>query len=298
MGKNIYIVSIAVVFSSIICQQFCEIFSASGGQALKIVLAAVVGIACGLTLALRNSKLRKPRVPEKPPIVREMSEFLAKVTTTQFHKPYEHTTVVSSTIDKEIQEIFDLFIRDFCLAWFRDLGKDEHAFKETLNKEMWEITKSLATKIRQVDIVKFLSSDIVNLLCNHFQELRLSDHRRFPENATPFILHSCLSSPHGELEYLRAASEAILYALLSSQNSNSSPLRYLLREILAYTVFQPMFEVICDPDSINQTLLSYLESKEKLSESHKKDYAYAETYEEFIRLINTSQDIEVVKQLR
>ena len=97
---------------------------------------------------------------------------------------------------------------------------------------------------------------------------------------------------------MRTATEAILYALLSPANANSAPLRYLLKEILAYTVFQPLFEMICDPDYINQTLLLYLESKEKLSESHKKDYAYAETYEEFIRLINTSQDIEAVKQLR
>lgn len=297
MGINIYIGSVTVLLSAIYLL-FYGLFGSSAIPAIRILLAAVGGIACGLTLVLRNSKLRKPRVPEKPRNVREMSEFLEKLTLTQFHDPYKHTTVVSSTIDKEIQEIFDLFIRDFCLSWFQDLGKDEHAFKDILTKEMWDTTKNLVIKIRQVDVVKFLSSDIVNLLCSHFQELRLSDHRRFPESAKPFTLHSCLSSPEAELEYLRTASEAILFALFSPRNSNSSPLRYLLREILAYTVFQPLFELICDPDYINQTLLLYLESREKLSESHKKDYAYAETYEEFIRLINTSQDIEAVKQLR
>lgn len=299
MGTHIYIISATVVLSSIIYLQFYGLFAPSlATQTVRIVLAAFGGIAFGFTLVLRNSKLRKPRVPERPENMRKMAEFLAKVAETQFHKPYEHTAVVSSTIDKEIQEIFDLFIRDFCLSWFRDLGKDEHAFKETLAKEMWDITQSLVTKIRQVDIVKFLSSDVVQLLCDHFQELRLSNQRRFPETAKPFLLHSCLSSPHEELDYLRTVSEAILYSLLSTKNSNSSPLRYLLREILAYTVFQPMFEMICDPDYINQTMLAYLESKERLSESHKKDYAYAETYEEFIRLINMSQDIEAVKQLR
>lgn len=295
MGIHIYITSVTVLLLSVIYLQFYGIFGAS---ALRLVLASVGGIACGLTLVLRNSKLRKPLLPEKPRKVQEMSEFLEKVTLTQFHKPYNHTTIATSTIDKEIQEIFDFFVRDFCLSWFQDLGKEEQAFKETLTKEMWDITKTLVTKIQQVDVVKFLSSDLVNLLCNHFQELRLSDHRRFPGTAKPFILHSCLSSSHAELEYLRTTSETILYALLSSKNSNSSPLRYLLREILAYTVFQPMFEMICDPDYINQTLLLYLETREKLSESHKKDYAYAETYEEFIRLINTGQDIEAVKQLR
>jgi sorting nexin-25 len=298
MGINLYVISVTVVALAAIYLQFYGIFGSSAIPAIRIFVACIGGIVCGFVLVLRNSKYRKPIVLEKPKNVQEMSDFMDKVTQIHFHVPYKHSTIVTNTIDKEIQEVFDLFIRDFCLSWFQNLGKDEHAFKEILTKELWDITYSFVSKLQQVDMVKFLSNDLVNLLCSHFQELRLSDQRRFPGTAKPFVLHPCLSSDTAELEYLRTASEAMLYALLSKRNSDSAPLRLLLREILAYTVFQPMFERICDPDYINQTLLWYLESKEKLSESHKKDYAYAETYEEFIRLINTSQDIEHVKGLR
>jgi sorting nexin-25 len=298
MGVNIYIICVPVVALAAIYLQFCGIFGSSAIPAIRIFFAGIGGIICGFILVLKNSKYRKATVPKKPKSVQEISDLMDEVTQKDFHVSYKHSTIVTNTIDKEIQEIFDLFIRDFCLSWFQNLGKDEHAFKEILTKELWDITHSCISKLQQVDVVKFLSNDLVNLLCNHFQELRLSDQRRFPGTAKPFVLHPCLSSNNAELEYLRTASEAMLYALLSKENSDSAPLRVLLREILTYTVFQPMFERICDPDYINQTLLWYLESKEKLSESHKKDYAYAETYEEFIRLINTSQDIEHVKGLR
>lgn len=298
MGINIYIISVSVIGLAIMYLQFSGIFGSCAIPAIRIFLACIGGIICGFVLVLRNSKYRKATVPEKPKNVQDMSDFMDKVTWTHFHVPYKHSTIVTNSIDKEIQEVFDLFIRDFCLFWFQNLGKDEHAFKETLTKELWDITDSFVSKLQHVDMVKFLSNDLVNLLCSHFQELRLSDQRRFPGTAKPFVLHPCLSNDTAELEYLRSASEAMLYALLSKKNSDSVPLMILLREILAYTVFQPLFERICDPDYINQTLLWYLESKEKLSESHKKEYAYAETYEEFIRLINTSQDIEHVKGLR
>ena len=298
MGINSYVFGVSVVALAAIYLQFHGIFGSSAVTAIRIFVASIGGVVCGFVLVLRNSKHKKATVPEKPKTIQEMSDFMDKITRTDFHVPYKHSTIVTNTIDKEIQEVFDNFIRDFCLSWFQHLGRDEHAFKETLTKELWDITYSFVIKLQHVDMVKFLSNDLVNLLCSHFQELRLSDQQRFPGTAKAFVLHPCLSSNNAELEYLRTTSEAMLYALLSKKNSDSAPLRLLLREILAYTVFQPMFERICDPDYINQTLLWYLESKEKLSESHKKDYAYAETYEEFIRLINTSQDIEHVKSLR
>lgn len=298
MGVRIYILSVLVLALAAIYLQFRGIFGSSAVFAIRICLACTGGIVCGFVLVLRNSKYRKANVPKKPQDVQEMSDFMDKVTHKHFHVPYIHSTVVTNTIDKEIQEVFDFFIRDFCLSWFQNLGKDEHAFKEMLTKELWDVTNSVVSKLQHVDMVKFLSNDLVNLLCIHFQELRLSDQRRCPGTAKPFVLHPCLSNNSSELDYLRTASEAMIYALLPKKNSDSTPLRLLLKEILAYTVFLPLFEKICDPDYINQTLLWYLESKEKISESHKKDYAYAETYEEFIRLINTSQDIEHVKGLR
>lgn len=59
-----------------------------------------------------------------------------------------------------------------------------------------------------------------------------------------------------------------------------------------------MVELLGDPDYINQMLLSQLEYREQMNEHQKKDYTYAPSYEEFIKLISSNTDVEFLKQLR
>lgn len=63
-------------------------------------------------------------------------------------------------------------------------------------------------------------------------------------------------------------------------------------------VLKPLVEVLSDPDFLNLMLLSQLEHREQLNEHHKKAYTYAPSYEEFIKLISSSSDIDFLKQLR
>ena len=61
---------------------------------------------------------------------------------------------------------------------------------------------------------------------------------------------------------------------------------------------KPLVEVLSDPDSINRMLLSQLEQREQQAEQQKKAYTYAASYEDFIKLISTSADVNFLKQLR
>ena len=292
---RIYVLGFAGVFIVILWQVgvFQIIFST-----FINILAALLGIIMGIILYLSSGKQRQPTTPKVSEKVLEVSQYLAKLTTSEVHKPYKHKTVISRPIDKTVQEVFDLFIRDFCLSWFRGLGKDEAAFRDLVTEECWEITRTVVERLKCVDTVKFLSEDVVNILTTHFQNLRLADTRTFSDSAVPFALHSCLSSRNKELDYLKKASEVLLYCLLPHRNSKCAGLRYLLKEILAYSVFQPLADMICDPDYIYQTLLIQLEAKEALTVKHKQGYAYAETYEEFIKMISTQSSVEALKQIR
>lgn len=64
------------------------------------------------------------------------------------------------------------------------------------------------------------------------------------------------------------------------------------------TVMKPIVELLSNPDYINQMLLTQLERREQMNEHHKRAYTYAPSYEEFIKLINSSSDVEFLKQLR
>ena len=261
-------------------------------------LAALLGIIMGIIICLCSGKQREPPTPKPSAKIREVSQYLAKLTTNEIHKPYKHKTVISRPIDKAVQEVFDLFVRDFCLLWFRDLGKDEAAFVDLITEECWTLTRNVVERLKSVDTVKFLSQDVVNILTTHFQNLRLADTRNISDTPIPFSLHSCLRTRTAELEYLTKASEVLLYCFLPRRNAACAGLRYLLRELLAYSVFQPLADMICDPDYIYQTLLLQLEAKEALTAKHKQGYAYAETYEEFIKMISTRNSVEDLKQIR
>lgn len=63
-------------------------------------------------------------------------------------------------------------------------------------------------------------------------------------------------------------------------------------------VLKPLVEVLSDPDSINRMLLSQLEQREQQAEQQKKTYTYAASYEDFIKLISTSTDVNFLTQLR
>lgn len=67
---------------------------------------------------------------------------------------------------------------------------------------------------------------------------------------------------------------------------------------MCVSVLKPLVDVLSDPDSINRMLLSQLEQREQQAEQQKKAYTYAASYEDFIKLISTSADVNFLKQLR
>jgi len=79
--------------------------------------------------------------------------------------------------------------------------------------------------------------------------------------------------------------------------SFSSPVPFSIFFVCA-AVLKPLVEVLSDPDSINRMLLSQLEQREQQAEQQKKAYTYAASYEDFVKLISTSADVNFLKQLR
>lgn len=255
-------------------------------------------VLSGLALVLCRGKHREPPAPSLTADQQNVNEFMEKLTKNYNKHYYQNHLVISKDLDKTIQSVIDLVIRDFCLSWFRDIGKDETAFVEILNKEIWTVIENLMERLNEVDKINFLCNEMVLLLHNHFHDLRLSDARQFPGQTTPFLLHPCLKDKMSEMKYLRTCAEALLVSLLPESDSNCAIMRYMLREIVAGSLFLTTAESICDPDYINQTLVLYLEDREKMTETRRQKYAYAETYEDFIKMINTTTDVETLKQIR
>ncbi|KAG7461818.1 hypothetical protein MATL_G00195220 [Megalops atlanticus] len=205
--------------------------------------------------------------------------------------------VVSHNVDKALKEVFDYSYRDYILPWYTPLSRDEGQLYQMLSEDFWQMVKQLRTRLADVDVVNVVCNDTVKTLHTHFCHLKAADSRQ-EEPPKPFALHPCLRSPEEELRFLRCCARLLLLCLLPARHARSHSLRTVLAEIIATKVLKPMVEVLSDPDYINLMLLAQLEHREQVNEHHKKAYTYAPSYEDFIKLISSSSDIDFLKQLR
>lgn len=90
----------------------------------------------------------------------------------------------------------------------------------------------------------------------------------------------------------------LLFVVFLRNNRCTSQHKDFVLKYFSSPVLKPVVELLGDPDYINQMLLSQLEYREQMNEHQKKDYTYAPSYEEFIKLINSNTDVEFLKQLR
>ena len=57
-----------------------------------------------------------------------------------------------------------------------------------------------------------------------------------------------------------------------------------------------MVNMFCDPDYLNQKIIDFLISRDTLRQSTNKKFSHAANYEDFIRIIKSSNNIEDIKQ--
>ncbi|CAL8301357.1 unnamed protein product [Arctogadus glacialis] len=205
--------------------------------------------------------------------------------------------VISHNVDKALKEVFDYSYRDYILSWYAPLSRDEGQLHSMLSEDWWQVIGLLRARLADIDLVNVVCYDTIRVLHTHFTDLKAASAR--PEEcAKPFPLHPCLVSPESELAFLRCVARILLLCLLPHRDAKSNTLRCCLTEVITTKVLRPLVEVLSDPDTINRMLLSQLEQREQQSEQQKKAYTYAASYEDFIKLISTSADINFLTQLR
>ncbi|XP_022073357.1 sorting nexin-25 [Acanthochromis polyacanthus] len=220
----------------------------------------------------------------------------------RFSVPVQETSqsrrvVVSHNVDKTLKEVFDYAYRDYILSWYVPLSRDEGQLCSMLSEDWWQMIGHLRSRLANIDVVNVVCYDSIRILHTHFTDLKAASAR--PEEcARPFPLHPCLVSSDSEMAFLRCVARILLLCLLPQKDAKSHTLRCCLTEVITTKVLKPLVEVLSDPDSINRMLLSQLEQREQQAEQQKKAYTYAASYEDFIKLISTSTDVNFLKQLR
>ncbi|XP_043525842.1 sorting nexin-25 isoform X1 [Frieseomelitta varia] len=224
-----------------------------------------------------------------------MNGYVAKAGSTKKHVRYP--LVFTRMVDGALQNLLDLIFQDFVGVWLEELAFNSEHIIDNMKQDTWGAIQTLHDRLSKVDHTKLVVCSIVNKITFHFEKIRLAQTASTQGEDPVFILSTHLMSPAAELDYLKKVSELYILFLLPPCYS-LAPMKYLLREILACKILKPAIDLITNPDYINQKILSYIDQQQLAEAMHRKTYEYAESFEDFIRMIKSSKDLEVLKHIR
>ncbi|CAL7949365.1 unnamed protein product [Xylocopa violacea] len=224
-----------------------------------------------------------------------MKGYVVKTTNTKKHTRYP--LVFTRMVDGALQNLLDLVFQDFVGLWLDELAFNSEQIIDNMKQDTWGAIQTLQDRLSKLDHTKLVVCNIVNKITFHFEKIRIAQTASSEGEDPVFILSAHLMSPTTELDYLRKVSELYILFLLPPCYS-LAPMKYLLREVLACKILKPAIDLITNPDYINQKILSYIDQQQLAEAMHRKTYEYAESFEDFIRMIKSSKDLEVLKHIR
>jgi len=181
----------------------------------------------------------------------------------------------SSQIDSPLNEIIAYVFRDYVFSWHFKLTHS-HTFPAEAEDSLHRLVASLAGKIQEVDWIPFLTTSLVDDVASHvklFKKARLALKAKSKDDSGKLVeLESLFFDAEVAMEgnvcrdlvstiqqeehnYLQNVSEILLFLLMPEIDFSASPLRVLLREIVANSILKPTLDLLSDPDFINQTLV-------------------------------------------
>ncbi|KAJ1569052.1 hypothetical protein HK096_004388, partial [Nowakowskiella sp. JEL0078] len=181
----------------------------------------------------------------------------------------------SARVNNELQQIIAHILNDFVASWYSFVSEDDKELFSEILLLLSSITKECEKRLKNIDWVLLLSCQLPYALKRHLHDFRhcrakvgtsYAGGKTLEElfrGAQPhFALVSSSATSDNEAEYLRRVVELILELILPPEELKSDIVKFLLREILSYTVLLKTVDRICDPDFINQLILRSLSDEQ------------------------------------
>lgn len=206
-------------------------------------------------------------------------------------QPFFGVQARSRGVNELLDRAFALLMRDYVSCWSVPLLGADAMLSSLFRKKLWDAVDSLQVRLGAVDVLTFLTRDVVVALCSHLQTVRQSPRHAFPS-------HPCLVSKEAELTFLRQAATVLLRVVFRPADTDSTVTCTLLREVLANKVLYATINQFADPDYINQYLLYKCEQRAQAAQRRRGIYEYAQTYAGFLRIINATDSIRDLQEIR
>nr|XP_022906354.1 sorting nexin-25 isoform X1 [Onthophagus taurus] len=227
------------------------------------------------------------------------NKLLINYDTIKGKSPQTHLAVVfGRTLDSLLQQLLDYMTRDYIFYYYDKYSYKDFCIRDNIKEDLWGAVQVLHDRFSRIDHAKLLACDLITKITSHFEKIREAKSLVIDSDHYPlFKLSPHLLSRERELGYLRLVSEVLMMFLLP-RGYLLSPAKYFLREVIACKVLYPMIDNITDPDYFNQNVIIYIEAQKVTAAMHRKTFEYANSFEDFLKMIQKSDDIELLKRFR
>ena len=168
---------------------------------------------------------------------------------------------------KEAQKIVQLLMRDFVVSWYSDVTGDVE-FPEDVQKILEHVALEVNIRLQKIDLDEIVP-EILSLVLPYLEAVNEAGDvdyngvnvfdtsnekclRTFEGN--PRVSHRALRSPGGETRYYRQAVDVLLQSVLPTEYVSCDVACMFVREILVRNVVEPVLDLLCDPDFLNESI--------------------------------------------
>ncbi|CAK8571207.1 unnamed protein product [Lathyrus sativus] len=180
----------------------------------------------------------------------------------------------SPAVEAALNDFIDLILKDFVInMWYADITSDGE-FPEQIRDLIMDAIAEITVRVKEINIVDLLTSDIVDLISDHIDLFRrnqaaigvdvmltLSSEERDERLKFHLLnskeLHPALISPESEYKVLQRLISGVLATVLRKPEAQVPVIRSIAREIVTCLILQPIMN-LASPAYINELIESLL----------------------------------------
>ena len=168
----------------------------------------------------------------------------------------------------------DQLVKDFVKSWYTYIGPEEEAFLEEVEKVLENIIVKIFFRFENIDLHEFVVK-LIRMFQRHvkvFDECRSNVLRKYPtiqENDFEICMvelyeaavnkHIGTNNKGLEIDFLKSSLDMLLYKYLPKDAFSCESGRFMLREVLAIQLLEPIVKDVTDSYFVNQAIIDLLE---------------------------------------
>ncbi|TMS34314.1 hypothetical protein L596_001939 [Steinernema carpocapsae] len=193
-------------------------------------------------------------------------------------------------VNVAVEELIEQMLDNFVNSWYKTEISNDHAFLNEIRYQIRYASSILFKRIHEVDLSDAILNEIVPIAVVHAERILriengLDKHTLPPLMVETKILesypdvHCIMTSRQTECDYLRSLADFLVGQIIDESRvagrslDEESPVhnitlpslrnkrwpsqscRHFLRELLVYSFFMPVLDLLADPDTINNLLV-------------------------------------------